>query len=79
MTRRLGHVTRMGEKRNAYRLPVAEPEEKRLLERPRCRWVENIKMDLVEIGLGELVRTGLVQDRYRWRTLVNLVMNLRFH
>jgi hypothetical protein len=45
-----GHVSRMGEKRNAYRILVGKPEGKRPLGRPRCRWVENIKMDLREIG-----------------------------
>jgi hypothetical protein len=45
-----GHVARMGEKRNAYRILVGNPEGKRLLGRPRCRWVDNIKMDLREIG-----------------------------
>jgi hypothetical protein len=45
-----GHVTRMGEKRNAYRLLVRKPEGKRPIERPRRRWVYNIRMDLVEVG-----------------------------
>jgi hypothetical protein len=44
-----GHVTRMGEKRNAYRILVGKPEGKRPLGRPICRWVNNIKMDLGEI------------------------------
>jgi hypothetical protein len=52
-----GHVARMGEKRNAYRLLVGKPEGKRPLGRPRCRWVDNIKMDLLETGL---MWTGLV-------------------
>jgi hypothetical protein len=46
-----GHVTRMGEKRNVYRLLVGKPEGKRPLGRPRCRWIDNINMDLLEIGL----------------------------
>jgi hypothetical protein len=50
--RRAGHVARMGEKRNTYRLLVGKPEAKRPLGRPRCRWVDNIKMDLGEIGWG---------------------------
>jgi hypothetical protein len=45
-----GHVARMGEKTNAYRLLVGKPEGKRPLERPRCRWVDNIRMDLGEVG-----------------------------
>jgi hypothetical protein len=66
-----------GEKRNVYRLLVEKPEEKRPLGRPRRRWVDNIKMDLLEIGVSVVDWIGLVQDRYRWRTLVNSVMNLR--
>jgi hypothetical protein len=67
----------MGEKRNVYRLLVGKPEGKRALGRPRRRWVDNIKMDLLEIGLNVVGWIGLVQDRYRWRTLVNSVINLR--
>jgi hypothetical protein len=63
----------MGEKRNAFRLLVG----KRPLGRPRCRWVDNIKMDLVDIGLGEVYWICLAQDRYRCRALVNSVMHLR--
>jgi hypothetical protein len=47
------------------------------LGRPRCRWIDNIKMDLLEIGLNAVDWTGLAQDRYRWRALVSSVMNLR--
>jgi hypothetical protein len=53
------------------------PEGKRALGRPRCRWIDNIKMDLLEIGLSVLDWVGLAQDRYRRRALVNAVMNLR--
>jgi hypothetical protein len=66
-----------GEKRNVYRLSVGKPEGKRPLGRPRHRWIDNIKMDLLEIGLGVVDWTGLTQDRYRRRALVNEVMNLR--
>jgi hypothetical protein len=45
----MGHVERMGEKRNMYRLLVGKPEGKRPLGRPRCRWIDNIKMDLLQI------------------------------
>jgi hypothetical protein len=72
-----GHVARMGEKRNVYRLLVGKPEGKRSLRRPRRRWMDNIKMDLLEIGLHVVDSIGLAQDRYRWRALVNSVMNLR--
>jgi hypothetical protein len=67
----------MGEKRNVYRLLVGKPEGKRPLGRPRRRWIDHIKMDLLEIGLNVVYWIGLAQDRYRWRTLVNSVMNLR--
>jgi hypothetical protein len=67
-----GHVARMGEKRSLYRLLV-----RRLLGRPRRRWIDNIKMGLLEIGVSVVDWTGLAQDRYRWRALVNAVMKLR--
>jgi hypothetical protein len=73
----VGHVARMGEKRNVYRLSVGKPEGKRPLGRWRHRWMDNIKMDLLEIGLNVVDWNGLAQDRYRWRALVNSVMNLR--
>jgi hypothetical protein len=63
----------MGEKRNTYRLLVG----KKPLGRPRRRWVDNIKMDLLEIGWGGVYWIGLAQDRDKWRALVNAVMNLR--
>jgi hypothetical protein len=72
-----GHIARMAEKRNVYRLLVGKPEGKRPLGRPRRRWIDNIKMDLLEIGLNVVDWVGLAQDRYRCRALVNLVMNLR--
>jgi hypothetical protein len=53
-----------GEKRNAYKLLVGKPRGKRPLGRLRCRWIDNIKMDLVEIGLGEFDWNGLAHDRY---------------
>jgi hypothetical protein len=67
----------MGEKRNAYRLLVGKPEGKRPLGRPRRRWVDNIKMDVLEIGSGGVDWIGLAQDRDKWRALVNAVMNFR--
>jgi hypothetical protein len=73
----VGHVERMGEKRNTYRLSVGKPDGKRPLGRPCCRWIDNIKMDLLEIGLGSVDWTGLVQDRYRRRAHANMVMTFR--
>jgi hypothetical protein len=54
---------------------VGKPEGKRPLGRPRCRWVDNIKIDLLEIGRGGVDWIGLAQDRDKWRALVNAVMN----
>jgi hypothetical protein len=71
------HVARMGEKRNVYRLLVGKPEGKRPVGRPRRRWIDNIKINLLEIGLNVVGWIGLAPDRYRWRALVNSVMNLR--
>jgi hypothetical protein len=67
----------MKEKRNVYRLLVGKPEGKRPIGRPRSRWTDNIKMDLLEIGLSVVDWIGLAQDRYSWRALVSSVMNLR--
>jgi hypothetical protein len=67
----------MGEKRNAYRILVGKPEGRRPLGRPRRRWVDNIKMDLREIGWDDVHWVDLAQDRDQWRALVNSVMNLR--
>jgi hypothetical protein len=72
-----GHVARMGEKRNAYRILVGKPEGKRPLGRPRRRWVDNIKMDLREIEWDGMDWIDLAQDRDQWRAIVNTVMNLR--
>jgi hypothetical protein len=70
------HVATMGEKRNAYMLLVGKPEGKRPLGRSRRRWVNNIKMHLLEIGWGGVDWIGLAQDMDKWRALVNAVMNL---
>jgi hypothetical protein len=72
-----GDVARIGEKRNAYRLLVGNPEGKRPLGRPRRRWVDNIRIDLGEVGWGDVDWIGLTQDRKRWRNLVNSVLNFR--
>jgi hypothetical protein len=71
-----GEFSSNGEKKNAYRLLVGKPEGKRPLGRPRHRWVNNIRMDLVEVGWCDVDWIGLVQDRDRWRALVNLVLIL---
>jgi hypothetical protein len=67
-----GNVAHMGEKRNVCRLLVGKPEGKRLLGRPRRRWVNNIRMDLGEVGWGDVDWIGLAKDRNMWRALVNL-------
>jgi hypothetical protein len=67
----------MGEKRNVYRILVGKPEGKRPLGRPRRRWVDNIKMDLGEVGWDGVDGIDLAQDRDRLRAYVNAVMNLR--
>jgi hypothetical protein len=72
-----GHMARMVKERGVYRVLVGKPEGKRPLGRPRRRWVDNIRMDLEEVGCGYMDWIGLAQDRDRWRTLVSAVMNLR--
>jgi hypothetical protein len=72
-----GHVARMGEVRGAYSILVGRPEGRRPLGRPRCRWEDNINMDLREIGFGDVDWIHWAQDRDRWRALVNMVMSLR--
>ena len=72
-----GHVARMGKRRGVYRVLVRKPEENRLHGRPRRRWEDNIKMDLQEVGRGDMAWTNLAQDWDRWRALVNAVMNSR--
>jgi hypothetical protein len=67
----------MVEKRNEYRLLVRKSEGKRPLGRPRCRWVDNIRMDLGEVGWGDVDWIGVAKDRNRWRALVNSVLNLQ--
>jgi hypothetical protein len=72
-----GHVARKGETRNAYRILVGKPGGKRALGRPRRRWVNNIKIDLRELGCDGMDWIDLAQDRDQWRTFVNTVTNLR--
>jgi hypothetical protein len=69
-----GHVARMGERRDVCRVLVGRPEGKRPLGKPRRRWKDNIKLDLMEIGVDGI---QLAQDRVQWRAFVNTVINLR--
>ena len=66
----------VGERRGVYRVLVGKPEGKRPLGRPRCRWEDNIKLDLQKVGCGFMDWIELAPDRDRWRALVNAVMNL---
>ena len=66
-----GHVARMGKERGVYRVLVGKPEGRRPLGRPRRRWVDNIRMDLQEVGCGYMDWIGLAQDRDSWRTLMS--------
>jgi hypothetical protein len=72
-----GHVARIGELRGAYNILVGRPEGRRPLGRSRHRWEDKIKMDLREIGFGDVDWIHLSQNMDRWRALVNTVMNLR--
>jgi hypothetical protein len=72
-----GPCSTNGEKRNAYKLLMGKLEGKRPLGRPRREWVDIIRMDLREVGFGDVDWIGLAQDRNRWRALVNSVLNLR--
>jgi hypothetical protein len=71
------YIFHMREVRGAYNILVGRPEGRRPLGRPRSRWEDNIKMDLREIGFGDMDWIRWAQDRDRWRALVNTVMNLR--
>jgi hypothetical protein len=72
-----GYVARTGEKMNVYRLLVGKLEGRRPLGRPKRRCLDNIRMDLVDMGWGDVDCIGMAQDRDRWRALVNSVLNLR--
>jgi transposase len=75
--RRAGHVARMGEGKDVYRVLVGRPEGKRALGRPRRRWEDNIKMDIRDIGIDGANWIQLAQDMIQWRAFVNTAMNLR--
>jgi PAS domain-containing protein len=72
-----GNVAGIGEKRNEYKFLVGKPEGRRPLGRQRRRWVNHIRMDLIEVGWGVADWIGLAQDKNRWRALVISVLNLR--
>jgi len=72
-----GHVARMGEERMVYRVLLGKLEGREPLGRPRRRCVDNIRMDLQEVGCGYMDWIGLAQDTDRWRTFVSAVMNLQ--
>jgi hypothetical protein len=76
-TRWPGYVARIREKRNAYKILVSKPENKRSLGRHRRKRVDNIKIDLREIGWGGMEWIYLTLNRGQWRALVNTVINLR--
>jgi hypothetical protein len=72
-----GHVACTGEKRGVYRVLMRKTEGKRPLGGTRCRWEDNVKMDLQEVRCGVMDWVELAQDRNRWRAVVNALMNLR--
>ena len=72
-----GHVARLGEEKGVYRVLVGKLEGRRTLGRHRRRWVDNIRINLQEVGCGYMDWIGLAQDREGWRTLVSAVMNFR--
>ena len=74
---KLPWVARMGEERAVYRVLVGKPEGKSSMGRPMRRWVDDIRMDIQEVGCGYMEWIGLVQDRDSWRTFVRAVMNLQ--
>jgi hypothetical protein len=71
------HVAGMGDRRAVYRILVGKPEGKRPMWRPSCRWEDDIKMDLQEVGCGGMDWIEVAQEKDRWRALVNAVMNVR--
>jgi len=73
----VGYEASMGERRGVYRVLVGKSEGKKQIGRPRCRWKDNIKMDLQEVRCGGMDWNDLAQDRDRWRALLNLVRNVR--
>jgi hypothetical protein len=74
-----GSVARIGAKRNAYKILVGKSQEERPLRRTRRRWVDEIKIDLSEIRLGDMDWIDLARNRYQWKALLNTIMNFGFH
>jgi len=74
-----GACSTYGERKGVYRVLVGKPEGKRPLGRTKRRWKDNIKMDLREMGCGDMDWIELAQDRGRWRARVNAEMNFGFH
>jgi hypothetical protein len=72
-----GHEARMEEGKSAFKILTGIPRGKRPLGSPRCRWEDNMRMDLEEIGINMRNWVDLVQDRDYWRALVNVALNLR--
>ena len=72
-----GHVARMEQFRNAYRVLVVKPESKRPLGRPIRKWEDNIKMELRKVGCDPRDWIGLAEDKDQWRAYVRVVLNLR--
>jgi len=71
------HIVVMGERRGVHKILVGKPEGNRQLGGPKCRWADNIKIEVQEVGYGGMEWVELIQDRDRWGALVNAVMNLR--
>ena len=72
------HVPKMEEGRSAFKILIGKPTEKRPLRMPRCRWEDNIRMDLKEMGINTKNWVDSAQDRDYWRDLVNAALNVRF-
>jgi hypothetical protein len=72
-----GHVACLGEERGVYRFLVGRPEGKRPLGRPRCRWEDNMKLDLREVGMDGVNWIQLAQDKVQWWAFVSMVMSLQ--
>ena len=72
-----GHVTRIEEVRSAFKILTGTPEGKRPLGKPRRRWEDNIRMDLIEVGINTRNWVASAQDRDYWKVLVNAALNLR--
>jgi hypothetical protein len=70
------HVALIGQKRNSYKVLVGKPEVRRWLGRPKCKWKDNIKMDLPKIGWESMDWIQLAEDEYQWQAPMYRVMNL---